>query len=289
MSTILKALRRLEEDKRSQASMSLEEAVVEPERATRRRVDVWVGGAAMAIAGLTALLFATSGVWLPDEDTEPLRVASTPVPAEPPAPAPIKIEDAPRPPPGAPVPLRAPSAENRIEVFANPEDVRDEMRLAAAAPVAEPPEAEEAVVSDVPAAPPVVPSPAPAPPPRATQVAKAPPAPAPASVSAPAPSPPSSDPEPISPERPIAESTVQPVGPVEIIERKPQPDVAVRQISWHPNPDRRFAELQVVGGAGPIRLREGGRIAGFTIAEIGISEVELVRDGVALRRRVGTN
>jgi hypothetical protein len=42
-----------------------------------------------------------------------------------------------------------------------------------------------------------------------------------------------------------------------------------------------------LAGRPPQRLAEGDVVAGFTVVEIGLSEVWLERDGVSLKRRVG--
>jgi hypothetical protein len=63
----------------------------------------------------------------------------------------------------------------------------------------------------------------------------------------------------------------------------------VQQIIWHPTPNRRVAVLQVEGDASPRRVGEGDVVAGFTVAKIGLSDVELVRDGVTVTRRLGSS
>ena len=83
---------------------------------------------------------------------------------------------------------------------------------------------------------------------------------------------------------------------MEVLERRPMPTLPmltlpmptlrVTRTIWHPNPDRRVAVVQLLGRP-PQRLGEGDVVAGFTVVQIGLAEVELERDGVVLQRRVG--
>ena len=73
---------------------------------------------------------------------------------------------------------------------------------------------------------------------------------------------------------------------VEVLERGPMPTLRVTRTIWHPSPDRRVAVVQLLGRP-PQRLGEGDVVAGFTVLQIGLAEVELERDGVILERRVG--
>jgi hypothetical protein len=65
--------------------------------------------------------------------------------------------------------------------------------------------------------------------------------------------------------------------------------VAVEQIIWHPRSERRVAVVRVAGEPAARRLAEGELVAGYTVAKIGVSDVELLRDGVSTKRRVGAN
>ncbi len=77
MSTILKALRRLEEDKRTQAAMSLDEAVLDPARpaGNRRGIGVSVAAGVMAALGVIAIAWSLSGLLLPASEGAPAPLA----------------------------------------------------------------------------------------------------------------------------------------------------------------------------------------------------------------------
>ncbi len=79
------------------------------------------------------------------------------------------------------------------------------------------------------------------------------------------------------------------VAKVAVVERASDAVLSVQQIIWHPTPNRRVAVLQVEGDASPRRVGEGDVVAGFTVAKIGLSDVELVRDGVTVTRRLGSS
>lgn len=308
MSTILKALRRLEEDKRAQAAMSLDQAVLDPAApaSPRRGIGLGVAAGVMAALGVIAIAWSLSGLWLTGGEGGLSQIQASSAKAAPPAletPSRVvkrdagkppgaleRIEDAPRPPPVDPIPLTPSTAAARVEVFANPDEIRGELQrlvggsarqvdasgpdpATAAAPDPEPAalvarQLAEDVAAKKSAPAPVAPKrAAKAPAPEPVAVAKAL-IPAPAAVSAPVP-------------EPVAEPSVA------VIERKPPPEIVVREIIWHPNPARRIAVVEL-DGVESDRLAEGDEIAGFTIAEIGLSDVELVRDGVTTKRRIGS-
>ncbi len=64
------------------------------------------------------------------------------------------------------------------------------------------------------------------------------------------------------------------------------PIFSVSRTIWHPDPARRVAVVKLLGRPSQ-RLGEGDVVAGFTVVEIGLTGVELERDGVVLKRRVG--
>ncbi len=289
MSTILKALRRLEEDKRTRAAQSLEEAVLEPEAGSRRRgLPVKVGVGVVVALGVSTIVWFLVSLWLPSETETVARQAPPPpgITAESTlakvTPKPPQVPRvAPRPPATAPVPLRKTTAESRVGALPNPAEIRAEMqRLATAPSFAE--ETVKPVVESAPSAP----EPKQAEPPEAPVVARRQAAPAPVPVPAQKPTA-----EPISPEPRFAKAKPAPalVPEPAVIDRRPIPEFAVQQIIWHPTAARRVAVFEIDGEASLLRIGEGGIVAGFTVAKIGPSAVELVRDGVALDRRVGAN
>jgi hypothetical protein len=77
------------------------------------------------------------------------------------------------------------------------------------------------------------------------------------------------------------------VGPVEIIERAPRAAFTVTQTVWHPSPTRRLAIVELESGVAK-RLGEGDVVGGFTVGTIGLAEVEFVRGGVSIQKRVGS-
>ncbi len=65
------------------------------------------------------------------------------------------------------------------------------------------------------------------------------------------------------------------------------PEATLLRTSWHPDPARREAELQLVGSEEPIRLREGDAVGALIVITIEPSSVVFGHDGVELRRAVG--
>ncbi len=289
MSTILKALRRLEEDKRTRAAQSLEEAVLEPEAGSRRRgLPVKVGVGVVVALGVSTIVWFLVSLWLPSETETVARQAPPPpgITAESTlakvTPKPPQVPRvAPRPPATAPVPLRTTTAESRVGALPNPAEIRAEMQRLVAATA--PSFAEETVKPVVESAPSAL-EPKQSEPPEAPVVARRQAAPAPVPVPAQKPTA-----EPISSEPRSAKAKPAPalVPEPAVIDRRPIPEFAVQQIIWHPTAARRVAVFEIDGEASLLRIGEGGIVAGFTVAKIGLSAVELVRDGVALERRVG--
>ena len=301
MSTILKALRRLEREKSSLEARPLQDevAAVAPIPSRRGNPLVFV----MAATAALGLGLGASLLWLwPREEAAPV-VAAAPsvppraevakeVPAE--APAPPVLES---PAPEAPVASAPPPA-----AFSSPVAV---VERPAPPPVAEPePEipGEGTAVVEVPAAsapkPPVrgeLPPfdarnraaqkpPAPAPVARPVEVARAEP---PAAVAR------SVDLADSKPPVVAAKSTAPP--PPQPVRRKPAPeklvrtnlpDVFVSSTVWHPQKDRRLARVTLAGGAAQ-ELHEGDAIGPLVVSVIEPSGVVFLHDGVELRRRVG--
>ncbi len=73
------------------------------------------------------------------------------------------------------------------------------------------------------------------------------------------------------------------------LETPPAVELSVEKIIWHPKPERRVAVVSIPGESGTRRLGEGAEVAGYTIAKIGVADVELLRDGVSTKRRLGAN
>ncbi len=344
MSTILKALRRLEEDKQAQAARSLEQAVVEP-AAARRRLGLGpsiTAGIAAAL-GVIAIAWSLRPLWLPVAEPVP-AVAARPADAVP-SESLVAIEDAPRPPPSTPVALAPTTARSRIAAVRPPSGgseaetpatvrpdpealaraeaavaARAERRARLAARTATPERSPAPMQAPVPQqaqAPTRAPAPrqglpTQAPVPR-QQAAK--PAPVVAERTAPAPEAarslsPSREPSPAPVVATAPERTPQPVPqalPPQVlpaVAAKPAKSnlaraaaqetpsavgLAVQQIIWHPRAERRVAVVAVDGESIPRRLGEGAVVAGYTVARIGISDIELERDGVSTKRRVGSN
>ena len=277
MSTILKALRRLEDDKRAEETRSLDQAVLEPAAPVRsaRGIRTRAAAGVMAAAGVIAIAWAFS-------EFQPAAPESTPAPTpaapantvetlEPVAPEPEKAvvyreEERPRtitealarakkPPILKAFPYKPADTSAPVEILEDPDETRRELQRGAGRPsvrVEEP----ELAPRDTAEPAEVVETPAPAhSPPVAVKV------PRPAAV-----------PEP----------------PVAVIQQARTSGISVKEIFWHPTPVRRVAVFEI-DGARPQRAGEGDEIAGFTIGEIGLSDVELVRDGIALKRRIGSN
>lgn len=293
MSTILKALRRVEEERSAQAPRPLREEVAA--RPTQRAASSWLAAGLALVAGIgvgVALLRFRA-------DPQPqVRAALTP-PAESAAPEPSGR-------PAAGAVTKAPdrvapaeSATGERPALARSRSVPRDLPSAAAPPrlrerASLPP---EALASDVKvvervaaAAPPAVTEPQPAalPPPEATPaparpepaaVASAPPAPKARSATrnsvAAAPESRVQDPAPtLAPER-------------SSVARAALPELLVTRTIWHPLAERRIAILSVEGRDAPLHVREGDAIGPLIVESIEPSGVVFQHDGVELRRRVG--
>jgi hypothetical protein len=280
MSTILKALRRVEEEHASSPGA--------PRRALRRDL---VGGAQpqptrrrqrgpnwKLWSVLGALLLLVGLVWwrLPRPGGNEI-VQAVPAPALPqaapadaaPEPEPT-LAAAPEPEPSLPAPVAAAAPEParvapEAPASAVPREVAERLpplgaplETAAAEPTPEPEAAPPAAREPEPAAPA-------APPPKPSAVAAAP-KPAPAPVAEPAPPPPAA-PAPSS--------------------APPAPLVEVERTSWHPSPERRVAWVRLEGLAGTRELHEGDGIGTLVVREIRPSSVLFQHGSEQLQRRVG--
>ena len=253
MSTILKALRRLEDKKADAAQRPLRDEVVVSAGRRRARTGLApaiAAGVALAFAGI-ALLWALD----PDSDfdapapTAP-AVSAAPEPAPPedpyaetaPSAGSFEADDAPdfeivRPDPSAaPRPL-APPPLPRIE-----DDDRPPMQAARREPIGR-------------AAPPVEREPR-------YEVL---------------------DPEvPEYAEEPLYEEEER-----EVVVAKPSASVRVARTQWHPDPDRRLAWVEVQGSVAMREVREGERIGPYLVREIQPASVLFADGNVEVRREVG--
>jgi hypothetical protein len=319
MSTILKALRRLEEEREADARDLRDEVLAQPRVEARRpRLPLLVG------AGAAGALIVVGGFWLLDgrgagddarashDAPSPAVARAAPSPASDAAGVPTReiavareLRAAPRPAPtpelrAAPRPAPAPEPEPARVAPRSAEPTR--------APVA-PPRREPAPrpAAEVASSPPPKPAPDPAP----ARVAAAP-APAPvaavARVAAAAPEPaivepaalaaPSPIPQPASvaappPEAagPEPETRAVPgiVGRPEVARRAPLPRMVVARTLWHPTPGRRLAYLRVEGRPGTVELREGDAVGDAVVQQIDPSAVVFLHRGVEIRRRIGAD
>jgi hypothetical protein len=278
MSTILKALRRLELEKGAQEGRPLkDEVTATPDTGSRRGFPLL---ALMIAAAALGLGLGSSLLWFwPRESAAPelaeaarpaspapsQPVAASPVapvaqPAPVPAPAPVAAPQIPAPAPVASAPpLPAEAYASPVEVISRPEP----------APAAEPsPESLEPAEQQPPrrgSQPPFAKR-------RAARAAEPPP-PVPAVRAEPI-----ERAEPVEP--PAARVAVEEVAPPEA------PVLLVSSTVWHPQRDRRLAMVSLEGG--PAReLHEGDAIGSLIVSEIGPSSVLFLNDGAPLRRRVG--
>jgi len=316
MSTILKALQRLDREKSSSGGRPLQDEVAAAASApSRRRLPVAAIGAAMAALGLG---LGASMFWLwPREKAAPERVAapsalqgaavaqnmpSAAVTQSVPdaVPAPPVLES---PPPAAPVASAPPPAafSSPVAVVERPEPP----------PVAEPAPAmpgEGAAETDVPAAS----APAPALPgdlppyevaarKRAARLSQPQPPPAPVArpveVARAEPPAPVARPLERAESEPLAVTALPAAPPAQPVRRKPAvqaqklvrtnvPDVFVSSTVWHPQKDRRLAKVTFAGGAAQ-ELHEGDAIGPLVVSVIEPSGVIFLHDGVEIRRKVG--
>ncbi len=254
MSTILKALRRVEREREQAVRRPLREELAAPAGGPVRRVlapgrAIVAAGAAAAVAGILA------GAWsLGRSPAEP--------PAAPPRSAARGVESRPpAPPPRAPEPEVArvsrefgtalPGAEAAPVAGARPRDERH-----AQAPAAPP-----AVVTE-----PVAPAP-----------------PAPIVAKLPAVEPRS---EPVAPK--AVERAAPPAPePARAVVRAPLPAVSVKRTIWHPDAGRRVAVVEIPGLDAPVRLSEGDAVGTLVVVRIEPDGVLFQHGNVQLHRAVG--
>lgn len=301
MSTILKALRRLEEDRNPLGTRPLRQEVTTPgqtpERSRRTRVALF-SVLAIGVAGGAGVL-----AFLSAESPAPQPAALTPAPSRPAA-RPALAAAAPRPGerprvqrdmPVAPASRQPDAVQGGLPPAALSSDVKVVSRP--------PPVPRLAETDPEPEAPPAVPratsrpglsarrEPAPqrvAPvEPPVARVAKASPPPAPTPVSKP--TQPSAEPAAASPPAPapaVAAAAPAPTAPAAPpIARALVPEVRVEQTRWHPDAARRSALVEVDGGSREVH--QGDAVGPLVVSTIEPSGVVFTHDGVELRRRIG--
>jgi hypothetical protein len=296
MSTILKALRRLEQEREAKPERDLRDQVVaRPERASwpgsRPRIPLLVvAGAAGAVLVVALVTLLERGGDEKDLVAEPrAHVLAERGASAPPASSAVSR---PRPSERArPLPASVPDAAERAAARA--------ARRARVAAVAPPPAAPSALV---PAAPPepaaAAHAPAPAQPvvvselgrPLRFQTEEAPPAARetglPAVAAAAAPPPPQANAWVDEPE-PLVHERAGIAGQPEVAARTPLVAIVVERTLWHPDPGRRLAVLQVEGRDAAVELREGDAVGDVVVQQIDPSGVLFLHHGVEIRRRVG--
>lgn len=251
MSTILKALQRLERDRKERTSRSLRDEVVskgETYRTKRfpRLLPILAGVGVGALCGAAVLWVVAGRVGMSAKPTAPSEPASLAV-------RPKVIETRVRPVPG---PAKQPEA---TETELQPTPV----------PVPDTPEVDQARR-------------------QAARLETAPlrklehPAPSlqsPQSVA--------SRPEPTPAPPVVVHETVEPPRPIEV--RPPQafPAVSVRKTIWHPQPSQRLAYVSMPPGSTPFEVREGDVLGSMIVLKIEPSSVLFGREGVELRKRIG--
>jgi hypothetical protein len=248
MSTILKALRRLEEQKSEGAARPLrDEVVLAPRRIAARSATarVIVAGVVLACAG-AALVFALRTE--PEQSAEPFAAPTPPeVAAAPPPAAPTVTVAAPAPTPTPRVVVPVPPAPQDFEI------VRPDP-TAAARPLAPPPLpmiGEEEILADVPPTHPTRPS-----------VIRPP-----------------------APEEYVEEPLEE--APEPRVAKPAAAALHVARTLWHPSPERRLAWVEVEGQTAMREVREGERVGPYIVREIEPAAVTFSNGQVELRREVG--
>ena len=311
MSTILKALRRVEEE-RPRTPSAPRRAMrgdfvggpgdAPPPRRKRREPNWKVWGSLGAVLLLAALVWwrlpRPAGVEIVAAEPPPRADQVTPqAPAAAvPRPAPQTRAEAPAaPPPTPPAERLAQATQPAPEPAAAPAP-------APAVPAAAP----TAMTSDVPAevaqrlpplgatleppapaaATPREPQPAaPAPQAAASPPAPRPAAPRPALKPAPTPEPQLAAREPETPPRPAPVAATAPREPA--APQPSAPSVLIERTSWHPKPERRVAWVRVEGLSDPRELHEGDAVGTLVVKEIRPSSVLFQHGSEQLQRRVG--
>jgi len=276
MSTILRALRRLEREKEAaEARARLRDEVVAPTVVSHRRVwPAWVaaGTGAVALGAALALYLLAPGSPPPTPDsTGSVAAAPTPITsrapmgvAEPrqPIATPTTGLAKPAPPPPATGPSPIPDSRGPGPAVQPPDPTSSPIAVAAATTP------ESAGVIPAPAA--KVPTAARAAPDRLPESAPVSEAPA---FSA--------------PREPARRDAAPPPAPAASMVRTAWPDFSVQRTVWHPRSDRRIAHVAMAPDGAVVELHEGDSLGSLRVEEITPSGVTFSQGDVTISRRVG--
>jgi hypothetical protein len=265
VSTILKALRRLEEDKTAPVGRRpLREEVVHTAYSPRPRRGAWAL-ALGALAGGVAVGVALLTVWPRGLAQEPSQQRVVRAPARAPEAAPAEPEVAPH-------ELSAAALASPVEVVARPQAkplvVDEPVPVAAAEPELSTERGGFAASVSAPA------------------VASPPPAVAAAAAAREAPSTSPALPS-TSPEDAAWRESEANAGRAAESAPPMARGIRVEQTFWHPRPDRRVAVLALPGREQPLRVHEGDAVGALVVSEIEPSGVVFTRQGQRVRRALG--
>jgi len=311
MSTILKALRRLEREKSEHSDRSLSEVVADasPPAPSRRRGRWLVAAGALAGAlAIAAVVFQMLPARDEAEAGDPVEIAAAPQEPSPARPTANRRRSSARQPatpgPSRERPERGPGAEGRIVPRPAPavpaglssaalsSEVEVVKRIRPAKPAREPSPEEPTPAAEPPRSERATPRPAPTS--GSARPGAAPPKPGTrrpggseaaertqlesAAPTAKPPAPPRAEPKPKPAPRAAAP---------EPILRSPVPNVYVARTIWHPMAERRVAVVELEGSDETLELHEGDAVGPLVVGKIEPSGVFFVHDGIELRRRVG--
>jgi hypothetical protein len=271
MSTILKALRRLEEEKAEQNRPGLRESVVAAPPAASRKLPLF-----FVVCGVLALGVAAISWWQLSQVPAPQAVAAPPLAVAAPRPPALPVVAAkPAVRAVAPVANLRPARSAPVQPIPEPRIAEPAASVRASSPVI------KKTAPLVPAAP--VSAPVPAPVPRVAVEAEEPMWAQEVAIVKPR-STPKAKPIPAS-ERTAVRS--EPEVTRASLAKVPIPEVVVTRTLWHPLSDRRSATVRVNGEEGSRQMVEGDSVGGLVLLKIEPSGVVFAHDGVQIQRRVG--
>ena len=272
MSAILKALRRVEGEKKERAASERLHGEVTGEASS----PPGQSSRAIRISGLGALLFAVvaAGFWLRGAETDPadpLPPAASESAAEAVASKPAKVPVAP---PSRQPTVAEPARGAEVPAEAERLSIAEYRRLHMSPTAGSPPAPE--YVPPPPPAPPAPPPPEPAPPPAPKELAAAPPKPAKPLL-----------PGGAYPSRQAPASPAQQTGSAAAPSPVGLPGVRVLQTVWHPVADKRVAFVALGSDGEAIELHEGEAWRQWSVAEIKLSSVVFEQGDQRVVRKVG--